>query len=107
MDLGEGTIAESLTALQEKYPNIDIGSYPQMRQDKGFTVSLVWRGRDKELLNQAHRDTMQAMRNLGGNPMEEDPESSQASAEPENKWYLIQQSLERYWALGAFVFIAE
>tara|TARA_A100001037_G_scaffold226324_1_gene204310 strand:- start:2156 stop:2956 length:801 start_codon:yes stop_codon:yes gene_type:complete len=85
MDLGEGTIAESLTALQEKYPNIDIGSYPQMRQDKGFTVSLVLRGRDKELLNQAHRDTMQAMRNLGGNPMEEDPESSQASAEPENK----------------------
>ncbi|MBI77174.1 MAG: competence/damage-inducible protein A [Rhodospirillaceae bacterium] len=85
MDLGEGTIADSLSALQQKYPDIDIGSYPQMRQDKGFTVSLVLRGRNAERLNLAHAETMQVMRNLGGNPIEEDPETSQASAEPEGK----------------------
>ena len=85
MDLGEGTIADSLTALQEKYPDIDIGSYPQMRKDRGFIVSLVLRGRDEELLEQAHADTMQAMRDLGGNPVEEDPDTSQASAEPDKK----------------------
>jgi len=83
MDLGEGTIADALTALQDRYPDIDIGSYPQMRDDRRFMVSVVLRGRDAEQLDQAHAETMQAMRDLGGNPLEEDPETAQASAEPE------------------------
>ena len=32
VDLGEGTIAEGLALVQARYRDIDIGSYPQMRQ---------------------------------------------------------------------------
>lgn len=85
IDLGEGTIADSLSELQSRYADIDIGSYPQMRGEGGFMVSLVLRGRDQGLLDEAHAATMQAMRGLGGKPMEEDPESAQSSAEPEAK----------------------
>ena len=85
IDLGEGTIADSLSALQDRYPDIDIGSYPQMREDRKFMVSLVLRGRDQGRLDEAHAETMQAMRDIGGSPVEEDPETAQASAEPEEK----------------------
>ncbi len=85
IDLGEGTIADSLTELQEVYTDIDIGSYPQMRSEGGFMVSLVLRGRNKKRLDEAHSATMQAMRDLGGDPVEEDPELAQSSAEPEKK----------------------
>jgi len=85
IDLGEGTIADSLSELQDRYSDIDIGSYPQMRHETGFMVSLVLRGRDQARLDEAHSDTMQAMRDLGGKPSEEDPDKAQASAEPEDK----------------------
>jgi hypothetical protein len=48
-------------------------------------VSLVLRGRDQARLDEAHGETMQAMRDLGGKPVEEDPDKAQASAEPEDK----------------------
>ena len=85
IDLGEGTIADSLSELQSLYTDIDIGSYPQMRSERGFMVSLVLRGRNKQRLVEAHAATMQAMRDLGGDPVEEDPDLAQSSAEPENK----------------------
>lgn len=83
IDLGEGTIADPLAKLQDKYPEIDIGSYPQMRQEVGFRVSVVLRGTDEEMLDIAHAELMQMLRDLGGNPVAEDPEKSQGSAEPE------------------------
>ncbi len=83
VDLGEGTIAEGLALVQARYRDIDIGSYPQMRQQSGFTVSIVLRGPDEHVLDRAHTEIMQIMRDLGGNPVEEDPERAQASAEPE------------------------
>ena len=84
VDLGEGTIAEGLALVQESYPEIDIGSYPQMRQAVGFRVSVVLRGPDAEILGRAHAEIMQIMRDLGGSPDEEDPELAQASAEPDD-----------------------
>lgn len=84
VDLGEGTIAEGLALVQARYRDIDIGSYPQMRQQVGFRVSVVLRGTDSGELERAHAEVMQIMRDLGGNPVEEDPEKSQASAEPES-----------------------
>jgi molybdenum cofactor synthesis domain-containing protein len=83
VDLGEGTIAEGLALVQARYRDIDIGSYPQMRQQVGFMVSVVLRGPDADLLDRAHTEIMQIMRDLGGNPVEEDPDKAQASAEPE------------------------
>jgi molybdenum cofactor synthesis domain-containing protein len=83
VDLGEGTIAEGLALVQARYRDIDIGSYPQMREQVGFRVSVVLRGPDAGLLDRAHAEIMQIMRDLGGNPVEEDPEQAQASAEPD------------------------
>ena len=83
VDLGEGTIAEGLALVQARYRDIDIGSYPQMRQQVGFRVSVVLRGPDADVLDRAHAEIMQIMRDLGGNPVEEDPEDAQSSAEPE------------------------
>ena len=83
VDLGEGTIAEGLALVQARYREIDIGSYPQMRQQVGFRVSVVLRGPEAEALDRAHAEIMQIMRDLGGNPVEEDPASAQGSAEPE------------------------
>ncbi|MEK9683878.1 MAG: molybdopterin-binding protein [Rhodospirillaceae bacterium] len=83
VDLGEGTIADPLADLQDRFPTLDIGSYPQMRQGQGFRVSLVLRGTDEFLLEEAHTELMQILRELGGSPVDEDPEKSQGSAEPE------------------------
>ena len=49
-----------------------------------ITVSIVLRGPDGAVLDRAHAEIMQIMRELGGNPVEEDPEKAQASAEPED-----------------------
>ena len=83
IDLGEGTIADPLANLQDRYPMLDIGSYPQMRENVGFRVSLVLRGIDEEILDQAHAELMAILADLGGKPIEEDPEKSQGSAEPD------------------------
>ena len=48
--LGEGTIATDLAALQERYPDLEIGSYPYFRRSD-FGVTLVVRGTDRR----AHR----------------------------------------------------
>jgi len=50
-ELGEGAIASGLRALQERYPSVDIGSYPG-KMDKGFRLSLVARGADESELLQ-------------------------------------------------------
>ena len=84
IDLGEGTIADGLAGVQARYRDIDIGSYPQMREGVGFRVSIVLRGTDRERLERAHADVMQVMRDLGGNPVVEDPDKSQGAAEPES-----------------------
>jgi len=84
IDLGEGTIADGLAGVQARYRDIDIGSYPQMREGVGFRVSLVLRGTDKEKLERAHADVMQVMRDLGGNPVVEDPDKAQSTAEPDS-----------------------
>lgn len=84
IDLGEGTIADGLAGVQARYRDIDIGSYPQMREGVGFRVSIVLRGTDEDMLERAHADVMQVMRDLGGNPVVEDPDKSQSAAEPES-----------------------
>ena len=55
-----------------------------MRQQVGLRVSVVLRGPDGDVLDRAHTEIMQIMRDLGGNPVAEDPEKAQASAEPES-----------------------
>jgi len=67
-DLPEGTVAQGLAAIQDRYRDLDIGSYPAFRRGGGFWVSLVLRGRDAVRLDQAASDVAAMIEGLGGNP---------------------------------------
>ena len=67
-DLPEGTVAQGLAAIQDRYRDLDIGSYPAFRRGGGFWVSLVLRGRDPARLDQAAGEVVAMVKGLGGNP---------------------------------------
>ena len=60
--------------MQDRYPDIDIGSYPSMRQRR-FGVSVVLRGTDEALLGRALDAVKEALVALGGEPTDESPDS--------------------------------
>ncbi len=66
-DLPEGAIAKGLGAVQARYADIDIGSYPFYRRGS-FGTSLVLRGREPERLDQAALDVAAMVKELGGSP---------------------------------------
>ncbi len=63
----EGTLAAGLTAIQERRPEIEIGSYPTYRQGR-FATSLVLRGTDVGLLETATAEVAELVEGLGGTP---------------------------------------
>jgi molybdenum cofactor synthesis domain-containing protein len=67
--LGEGTIAKDLAALQERYGDLEIGSYPYFRRSD-FGVTLVVRGTDQERIAAAVAELNALIRTLGGDPQE-------------------------------------
>ena len=79
VDLPEGVIAETLSSVQDEFNEVDIGSYPQMRE-VGFRVSVVARGTDPARLEEALSRLMCALRAIGGNPIEEDLETAQSQS---------------------------
>ena len=79
VDLPEGTIAEPLALVQARFKEVDIGSYPQMRE-VGFRVSVVARGTDPDRLDQVITELMQSLRDIGGNPVEEDLATAQSTS---------------------------
>ena len=79
VDLPEGTIAEPLALVQARFKEVDIGSYPQMRE-VGFRVSVVARGTDPDRLDQVISELMQILRDIGGNPEEEDLNTAQSTS---------------------------
>jgi len=68
--LAEGTVAEGLSAIQARYPEIDIGSYPFYRQGS-FGVSLVLRGTDDARLDAALGELEALIVGLGAEPIKE------------------------------------
>lgn len=70
--IGEGTIAEKLGALQQRYPDIGIGSYPYYR-GKVFGTSLVMRGTDVALLDRVAGEAAALMREFGVEPVLGEP----------------------------------
>ena len=68
-DLGEGTIATPLRTLQERFPNVDLGSYPG-RMDGKFRVTLVGRSTDKEQLALIDQQLRKLINDAGGNILE-------------------------------------
>ena len=67
--LGEGTLAKDLGALQARYPDLEIGSYPYFRRGD-FGVTLVLRGTDNGRLADATQELIELIHSLGGVPHE-------------------------------------
>jgi molybdenum cofactor synthesis domain-containing protein len=68
----EGTIAAGLTAIQGRYPALDIGSYPYYREGGGG-VSIVAKGTDAPAAEAAIREVTALMREIGGSPVQGEP----------------------------------
>ncbi len=66
--LAESQIAAALGAIQERYPDVKIGSYPFYR-DKRFGVSLVLRSADIPRLDSAAGEVRAAVEALGIEPI--------------------------------------
>jgi molybdenum cofactor synthesis domain-containing protein len=64
-NLPEGIIAEPLGALQKRFEDLDIGSYPAFRNGKP-SVSLVLRGTDDARLAKAAVELMDTIRKMNG-----------------------------------------
>jgi molybdenum cofactor synthesis domain-containing protein len=68
--LAEGVIAKGLGEIQNRYPDLDIGSYPFYRRGE-FGTSLVLRGRDGARLTAGTEEVTALVKSLGGTPVEE------------------------------------
>ena len=71
--LGEGALAEPLSAIQDRHPDVEIGSYPYFRGGS-FGVSLVARSTDPGALDAVAGEIAAMIRSLGGEPSETEPE---------------------------------
>jgi molybdenum cofactor synthesis domain-containing protein len=70
--LAEGIVAKGLGALQDRYPDLEIGSYPFFRQGR-YGTSLVLRGTDGARLQAAAEELLTLVRSLGAEPLGADP----------------------------------
>ena len=61
-------MAGGLGEIQNAYPELDIGSYPQYARGQ-FRVSLVMRGTDAFELDACVEDVVALVSRLGGEPM--------------------------------------
>lgn len=64
-NIGEGVFAADLSKLQDKYPNITIGSYPYYRQRK-LGVNLVMRSTNEDQLEELKEEIKVMIIHLGG-----------------------------------------
>lgn len=64
-NLVEGDIAEKLGEIDAKYENLDIGSYPFIK-DSRYAVSLVIRSTDEDKILAAEADVRELVLSLGG-----------------------------------------
>lgn len=65
--LPEGTIADELTLLQDRHPEVEVGSYPYFKHGI-LGVNLVVRGVDEDSIGSAVGDVSKMIRSLGGEP---------------------------------------
>jgi molybdenum cofactor synthesis domain-containing protein len=71
-DIKEGDIAEGLTAIQAKYPALDLGSYPYYRDGAGG-VAIVAKGTDVAAAEAAIAEATDLFSSLGGVPLAGEP----------------------------------
>ena len=67
--LGESQIAGALREIQDRFPTVDLGSYPFFKQDR-YGTSLVMRGTDETLLDQMLESVKAAIVAAGETPQD-------------------------------------
>jgi len=72
MGLLEGLIAAGLSAIQDRHPDLDIGSYPYERPD-GNGVAIVAKGLDAAEAEAAVAEVVALMREVGRTPVMGEP----------------------------------
>jgi molybdopterin-biosynthesis enzyme MoeA-like protein len=70
--LGEGVIAQGLGALQQRYADLEIGSYPFFRLGR-YGASFVLRSTDQARIEAAAEELRALIRELGAEPIEGEP----------------------------------
>jgi molybdenum cofactor synthesis domain-containing protein len=70
--VGEGTIALGLGELQQRYRDVDIGSYPFYRHGK-YGASFVLRGTERARIDHAATELRTLITSLGADPIEGEP----------------------------------
>lgn len=65
-DLAESEIADGLSAIQDKYDDVAIGSYPKYQNGK-FATCIVLRGINDASLNKSTQDVVDLMKSSGEN----------------------------------------
>lgn len=73
--LPEGIIAEGLAKIQQRHPDLDLGSYPFYRPS-GNGVALVAKGPDAQAAEQAIAEVTQLIIGLGKTPIQGEPAES-------------------------------
>lgn len=68
--LTESQVAASLREIQNRYSEIDLGSYPFYRKD-GYGTNLVMRGTDEEELDSMKEEVWQMILDFDAEPFEE------------------------------------
>ena len=69
--MAEGRFGTSLGVLQERFPDVSIGSYPFQRQGR-YGASLVMRGPDAARVAEATEAVRTMLGDLGGEPFDDD-----------------------------------
>jgi molybdopterin-biosynthesis enzyme MoeA-like protein len=69
----EGAIAEGLSAIQQRYADLDLGSYPYYRQGGGGGVAVVAKGTDLAAIEAAVQEVFALMQQCGGTPAMGEP----------------------------------
>jgi molybdopterin-biosynthesis enzyme MoeA-like protein len=54
-NMKEGDIAGAFGAVQARFPDVSMGSYPGFQEGVGFTTTLVVRSRDEGRLDEAEK----------------------------------------------------
>ena len=68
--LSEGQVAVPLGKIQDRHPDVDLGSYPFYRQE-GYGTNLVMRGTDETELDEMLEEVRQMIIGFGAEPFED------------------------------------
>ncbi len=69
----EGSIAAGLSAIQDRFPGLDLGSYPFKREDDKWGVALVAKGTDTAALDSAIVECTTLIEAQGVAPVQGEP----------------------------------